>query len=94
MDRGTWWATVHGVTKSQTRLKQHSTQAHIFRNFPKLTERPMYSELVLLFNTQDHFSTAVTSGHWRKRTWPSVIVKAEASGIYKTLLSALPNLGG
>ena len=21
MDRGTWWATVHGVTKSQTRLK-------------------------------------------------------------------------
>ena len=20
MDRGTWWATVHGVTKSQTRL--------------------------------------------------------------------------
>ena len=22
MDRGAWWATVHGVTKSQTRLKQ------------------------------------------------------------------------
>ena len=28
MDRGAWWATVHGVTKSQTRLgtAQHSTQ--------------------------------------------------------------------
>ena len=25
MDRGTWWATAHGVTKSQTRLKQLST---------------------------------------------------------------------
>ena len=25
MDRGTWWATVHGVTKSQTRLKQLGT---------------------------------------------------------------------
>ena len=25
MDRGAWWATVHGVTKSQTRLKQHIT---------------------------------------------------------------------
>ena len=25
MDRGAWWATVHGVTKSQTRLKQRST---------------------------------------------------------------------
>ena len=21
-DRGTWWATVHGVTKSQTRLRE------------------------------------------------------------------------
>ena len=28
MDRGAWWATVHGVTKSQTQLSdkaQHST---------------------------------------------------------------------
>ena len=25
MDRGAWWATVHGVAKSQTRLKQLST---------------------------------------------------------------------
>ena len=24
MDRGTWWATVYGVTKSQTQLKQLS----------------------------------------------------------------------
>ena len=27
MDRGAWYATVHGVTKSQTRLKRLSTQA-------------------------------------------------------------------
>ena len=26
MDRGDWWAIVHGVAKSQTRLKQLSTQ--------------------------------------------------------------------
>ena len=26
MDRGTWWSMVHGVAKSQTRLKQHSTE--------------------------------------------------------------------
>ena len=31
MDRGTWQATVHRVTKSQTRLKQHSTLQH--RNY-------------------------------------------------------------
>ena len=28
MDRGAWWATVHGVSKSWTRLKQVSTHAH------------------------------------------------------------------
>ena len=29
MDRGAWWATIHGVTKSQTRLKQLSN-THMF----------------------------------------------------------------
>ena len=24
MDRGVWWATVHGVTNSQTRLNTHA----------------------------------------------------------------------
>ena len=28
MDTGAWWATVHGVAKSWTRLKQLSTHAH------------------------------------------------------------------
>ena len=28
MDRGTWWATVHGVTQSRTRLKRLSMHAH------------------------------------------------------------------
>ena len=26
MDRGAWWATIHRVAKSHTRLKQFSTQ--------------------------------------------------------------------
>ena len=26
MDRGTWWATVHGIAKSQTRLRQQQQQ--------------------------------------------------------------------
>ena len=29
MDRGAWWATVHGVTKSQTRLKRLITNRHV-----------------------------------------------------------------
>ena len=30
MDRGAWWATVHRVTKSQTRLKRLITQLHFY----------------------------------------------------------------
>ena len=29
MDRGAWWATVHGVAKSQTRLRLLSMHAHM-----------------------------------------------------------------
>ena len=32
MGRGAWWATVHGITKSQTRLKQLSACKHAFLN--------------------------------------------------------------
>ena len=28
MDRGAWWATVHGVTKSQTRLSDFTFTFH------------------------------------------------------------------
>ena len=30
MERGTWWATVHRVAKSQTRLKQLSRHTHVY----------------------------------------------------------------
>ena len=29
IDRGAWWATVHGVAWSQTRLKQFGTNTHL-----------------------------------------------------------------
>ena len=29
VDRGTWWATVHKVAKSQTKLRQLSTYMHM-----------------------------------------------------------------
>ena len=34
MDRGTWWATVHRVSKSQTPLKRLSTQRSLDREDP------------------------------------------------------------
>ena len=32
MDREAWWATVHGVAKSQTRLKQPSKAYNLLTN--------------------------------------------------------------
>ena len=29
MGRGAWWAAVHGIAKSQTALKRHSTRIHL-----------------------------------------------------------------
>ena len=37
MDRGAWWATVHGVTKSQTRLSEF-TSLHFTSLFNEKTE--------------------------------------------------------
>ena len=38
MDRGAWWATVHGVAQSQTRLKQLNTHTctggSVIKNLP------------------------------------------------------------
>jgi len=32
MDRGAWWATVHGVSKSRTQLSMHRTYTGSIRN--------------------------------------------------------------
>ena len=40
MDRGVWWATVHGAAKSQTRLKQLGTHACIITR-PNLQMRKL-----------------------------------------------------
>ena len=38
-DRGTWWATVHGVARSWTRLKRLSTHAGMRRPWDSQTGR-------------------------------------------------------
>ena len=40
-NRGAWWATVHGVTKSQTRLSTHSTAEKCFLFYFKGGEMKM-----------------------------------------------------
>ena len=47
VDRGAWWATIHGVTKNQTQLKRLSTQAHellsdIASNSSSVRKRKLY----------------------------------------------------
>ena len=39
MDRETWWVTVHGVAKSQTRLSMH-TCVSTSSSWPSLTSSP------------------------------------------------------
>jgi len=43
MERGAWWATVHGVAKSWTGLKQLSTHTQVPPLFPSL----LYTTLLL-----------------------------------------------
>ena len=47
MDRGAWWAIVHGVTKSWTRLKQLSTGAHAHTHTH--TQKNIYILFQILF---------------------------------------------
>ena len=65
MDRGAWWAKVHGVTKSQTRL---SGWAHAHTKSPLLTHTSMcvssvrlYSDVATMFKLQNS-PTAVNGG--------------------------------
>ena len=39
MDKGAWWATVHGVAKSQTRLSDLSTQPFTLEHPPSPVDR-------------------------------------------------------
>jgi len=44
MDRGAWWATVHGVTKRQTQLKQLSMHACTHRHTQTQTHTHTYMQ--------------------------------------------------
>ena len=61
MDRGAWWATVHGVARSLTWLKQLSTHIHIWFNMPYLFRIQMFSvRLIYLVINLTNESVLVT----------------------------------
>ena len=39
MERGAWWATVHGVTKSQTPLSMHTGMYFCHLNYDKMANK-------------------------------------------------------
>ena len=52
MDRRAWWATVHGVAKSQTRLSnRHGMAVCTYILYAALYERFIYFPHILIFNS-------------------------------------------
>ena len=50
MDRGAWWATVHMVAKSQTRLSEH---AHMHKDTSPIEwETPVLQNALILITSQ------------------------------------------
>ena len=51
MDRGAWWATVHGVAKSQTRLSDSAQHTTVYKiddpQGPAIEDRELYSVLCI-----------------------------------------------
>ena len=56
MNGGAWWATVHGVTKSQTRLSDFTTKELL--NYAKWPQTGALSILILSFINFFLFSSA------------------------------------
>ena len=52
MDRGAWWAIVHGVTKSQTRLKRLSTAHKLMQKWCEVNRNPNKWNTYVLSHTR------------------------------------------
>ena len=71
MDKGAWWATVHGVVQSLTRLKLLSWRRLLSRQALKNSETTL--NLAENRDQEDHASGSTkTWGAWHKTTWSHV----------------------
>ena len=79
MDRGAWWATVYGVAKSQTRLRDWTELIYIIYNYQtywllllcenKCRELSWSRAKGRLSSTQQHTNGPQPSRAWGKNTW-------------------------
>ena len=76
MDRGAWWATVHGVTKSQTRLSDSTTSLALNHSELKAPTVCPYEEnihsllLPASLREGDQASVHCPSGHFSRPALP------------------------
>ena len=52
MDRGAWRATVHGVTKGQTQLRDYTQRQDSFYNVKSLSYKYVTQTMLLLFSSE------------------------------------------
>ena len=71
MDRGAWWATVHGVAKSWTRLKQLSTHA-LFTQIKHKKNKYKNKEGIFSFTVQSLGNDSSTIRQLAYRSWHQV----------------------
>ena len=84
MDRGASWATVHGVTKSQTRLKQLSTHPHAKVNL-NLTCYKNNSKWII-----SEMCKTLRRKHRRKSSWPEIRQRVLRSATKTQSIKQLP----
>ena len=58
MDRGAWWATVHGVAKSRTRLSNQHTHTVMIEFSSRVHSRIQKFELMSIFEAAGHHVTS------------------------------------
>ena len=76
MDRGAWWATVHGVTKRRTRLKRLSVHTHnVLHGWIKWVNR-MKADIIVRGNGWDAAWLSQEQSLWAG-PWAEAVLKAQ-----------------
>ena len=89
MDRGAWWAAVHGVTKSRTRLSNFTFTFH----FPALEKEMATHSCSCLENPRDGGAWwAAVYGVAQSRTWLKWLSSSIDFFIHKEKMSSLHGL--
>ena len=86
MDEGAWWAAVHGVAKSRTRLNDFTLTFH----FPALEKEMATHSSVLAWRipgTGEPRGLTSMGSHWVRHDWSDLAVAASLLNCYKLYFS-------